>query len=330
MIHNMIGGGAGSSELVVIGRTTRPEKPTENMVWVATEREVTDYVFSASEPANPVEGMVQIATTDSNGIEVTAPLKGDYIKLRMNRAKQYINGAWKTVRVWMYKDGEWEKMLDAAYGFITVTYPAGSTCTCTDGNTVLVADDESGNITFVVPNAGVWTVTATDGELTKSETVEITEEDQSVSVELSFELWLFKDGNHYENITGGWETAAKCSSDYSLHALTIADTISYSYTSIKGQGFACTKNKISLKKGDIIRVNCIEFKNRFQIYVASSKAAGWIDYVIATYIASDSSLPQHDLAITSDMEGYILVGGFGGTSAPTASGVIDSVQIARA
>lgn len=73
---------------------------------------------------------------------------------------------------------------------ITVTYPAGSTCTCSDGTTTLTAADTTGSYTFTVPNAGTWTVTSTDGSSTKSETVEITTSGQNDSVELSYALYL--------------------------------------------------------------------------------------------------------------------------------------------
>ena len=43
---------------------------------------------------------------------------------------------------------------------INVTYPAGSTCTATDGKTTLTAPDTSGTWACIVPNAGEWTVTA--------------------------------------------------------------------------------------------------------------------------------------------------------------------------
>lgn len=43
---------------------------------------------------------------------------------------------------------------------INVTYPAGSTCTATDGKTTLNAPDTSGTWACIVPNAGEWTVTA--------------------------------------------------------------------------------------------------------------------------------------------------------------------------
>lgn len=41
---------------------------------------------------------------------------------------------------------------------INVTYPAGSTCTATDGTTTLTAPDTSGTWACIVPNAGEWTV----------------------------------------------------------------------------------------------------------------------------------------------------------------------------
>lgn len=80
---------------------------------------------------------------------------------------------------------------------ITVTYPAGSTCTCANGSTVLTAPDTSGNYTFIVTNAGTWTVSCTDGDKTKSASVSITINGQTESVTLTYELYLFSetDGN---------------------------------------------------------------------------------------------------------------------------------------
>lgn len=81
-----------------------------------------------------------------------------------------------------------------AFAVIGVTYPAGSTCTCSDGIKTLKLKDTSGQGFFLIPYAATWTVTATDGTNTKSESVEITTEGQSVSVELSYQLVLFDNG----------------------------------------------------------------------------------------------------------------------------------------
>lgn len=69
---------------------------------------------------------------------------------------------------------------------INVTYPAGSTCTATDGHTTLKAPDTSGRWTCVVPNAGNWTITSTLGGQTDTKVVSISSDGQSVSVALSY------------------------------------------------------------------------------------------------------------------------------------------------
>ena len=83
---------------------------------------------------------------------------------------------------------------DDTYAFIIVSYPAGSTCTASDGTTTLTAPDTSGSWVCKVPNAGTWTVSCTDGTDTASATVTITTEGQSESVALSYALYLVKDG----------------------------------------------------------------------------------------------------------------------------------------
>lgn len=83
---------------------------------------------------------------------------------------------------------------------INVTYPVGSTVTCTCGTVQLVStqiEDANGSATFCVPNAGTWTVTATanDGSGdTANKAVEITAEGQSVNVELSYRYYLYNNG----------------------------------------------------------------------------------------------------------------------------------------
>ena len=88
---------------------------------------------------------------------------------------------------------------------IGITYPAGSTCTCSDGTTTLSAPDTSGTWACIVPNAGTWTVTSTSGKETDSKTVTITTDGQSISVELSYALFLFKPNAPSDIIAGEWE-----------------------------------------------------------------------------------------------------------------------------
>ena len=87
---------------------------------------------------------------------------------------------------------------------INITYPAGSTCTCSDGTTTLSAPDTSGTWTCIVPNAGTWTVSSTDGDKSKSADVVITADGQIESITLLYITYLFKDGETYDSLTGGW------------------------------------------------------------------------------------------------------------------------------
>lgn len=89
------------------------------------------------------------------------------------------------------------------FAFIVVTYPEGSTCTCSDGSKTLRAKDTSGSFAFVVPYAATWTVTCTDGTSISSKTVLISLIGDSVHVVLGYELYLFESGVGYGS-NFGW------------------------------------------------------------------------------------------------------------------------------
>lgn len=91
------------------------------------------------------------------------------------------------------------------YAVIGVTYPAGSTCTCTDGAKTLTAKDTTGKALFVIPYAGTWTVKAVSGNKSKSKTVSITAEGQVEVVTLIFETILWEAGSDQNtSLTGGF------------------------------------------------------------------------------------------------------------------------------
>ena len=132
---------------------------------------------------------------------------------------------------------------------INITYPAGSTCTCSDGTTALAAPDTSGTWACIVPNAGTWTVNSTNGDKSKSADVVITANGQSESVTLLYITYLFKDGETYDSLTGGWNgtvDAAKQALRLSPNAGLIAsvwtqnkvDLTDYSSVSVKSNSNA--------------------------------------------------------------------------------------------
>lgn len=88
---------------------------------------------------------------------------------------------------------------------IVVTYPAGSTCTCTLGSKVLTAKDTSGKWIFGLPSTGNWVIKAVSGSKSKSKAVEITAEGQVKNVTLMFEAILWKAGaDQNTSMTGGF------------------------------------------------------------------------------------------------------------------------------
>ena len=143
---------------------------------------------------------------------------------------------------------------------INITYPAGSTCTCSDGTTTISAPDTSGTWTCIVPNAGTWTVAATDGVENTSESVSITTDGQIVAIELSYLLWLYKSGNTYNAVTGGWSVSEHPSTGGSFDGvLTLNDNSMLLSTEAWG-GSVAYANAFTNNSIDLTGVNTLKFK----------------------------------------------------------------------
>lgn len=143
---------------------------------------------------------------------------------------------------------------------INITYPAGSTCTCSDGTTTLSAPDTSGTWACIVPNAGTWTAAATDGVENTSESVSITTDGQIAAIELSYLLWLYKSGNTYNAVTGGWSVAEHHSTDGSFDSvLTLNDDSMLLSTEVFG-GSVVYANAFTNNSIDLTGVNTLKFK----------------------------------------------------------------------
>lgn len=69
---------------------------------------------------------------------------------------------------------------------IAVTYPAGSTCTCTNGFTTLTAPDTSGSCTFIVTGRGTWTVACADGTNSATQDIFIENDGQEANAVLVY------------------------------------------------------------------------------------------------------------------------------------------------
>lgn len=137
---------------------------------------------------------------------------------------------------------------------IAVTYPEGSTCTCSDGSTTLTAPDTSGSYTFQVPNAGTWTVSCTDGSDTDSIAVTITTDGESQSVELTYKMLYYK-GEEYTHKTGGWDVTNGSKNSDNIE-LRVTSTGSGSPA-----GTATHVNPVDLTDKNSVSVHMIEAKS---------------------------------------------------------------------
>lgn len=150
---------------------------------------------------------------------------------------------------------------------INVTYPAGSTCTCSDGTTTLTAPNTSGSWTCIVYNAGTWTATATDGDKSKSADVVITTDGQTESVTLLYITHLFNNGDTCDAITGGWGTGATSAGSASISGQQI------SIVAYAEKTFSCgPKNKIDVSEYKALSVTVDSIGNgslRVYLYATS-------------------------------------------------------------
>lgn len=143
---------------------------------------------------------------------------------------------------------------------INITYPAGSTCTCSDGTTTLSAPDTSGTWACIVPNAGTWTAAATDGVENTSESVSITTDGQIVAIELSYLLWLYKSGNTYNAVTGGWSVSKHPSTGGSFDGVLTLNADSMLLSTEAWGGSVGYANAFTNNSIDLTGVNTLKFK----------------------------------------------------------------------
>ena len=162
-----------------------------------------------------------------------------------------ITGDGKTAQKNVVVTTDYSTMIAFFSATINITYPAGSTCTCSDGTTTLSAPDTSGTWACVVPNAGTWTLSCTDGTDSTSEAVTITTDGQSVSVALSYFLWLYKDGDTCDAVSGGWSSPEWGGNDFSK-VVTFNESSMQISTEVFGgsigYGHAFTKSVIDLSE----------------------------------------------------------------------------------
>ena len=156
---------------------------------------------------------------------------------------------------------------------IYVDYPPGSVCTCSNNNgKTYTAKDNSGLWLFTGLELGEWTVTATQGANSKSQLVNITEENPFESVTLSYALVLFDGINGVNNtaVTGTWRKSGV--DTFTVSADSIYFALSDSGESNKEKScYARTGNKIDLSDYSSLSVNISSItKDNTELYLAIS------------------------------------------------------------
>lgn len=115
----MSGGSSDGLQLnfCVVGSVTEPESPTENMIWINTDVEITDVVFNALQPVSPIDGMIWIMTGSFSYVPFNAvKINNIYLEPQYPLdAKQYIDGSWIDVEAVSYQSGIWERWVNGAY-----------------------------------------------------------------------------------------------------------------------------------------------------------------------------------------------------------------------
>ena len=208
------------------------------------------------------------------------------------------------------------KAASKIFAVIGVIYPEGSVCTCTDGARELVAKDTSGQAIFFVPYAGSWIVSCTDGEQTKSETVEITSEGQNVSVVLSYELWLYWNGDECEDVTGGFEKV------YQTNGASGSVTNNGSTMTVVGASGndsaicgASTKNVVDLSKLESLHINIVSAKKGGSAWagrllvVSESDNSLQASNALAYLNITEATLGELSLDVSGITEGRLIVTG---------------------
>lgn len=146
----------------VVGGIEQPTKPTKNMIWVNTDQNITNWVFSKSEPKSLEEGMIWFTTGNDSAVSFfTLTMDGkEFDEVYPICAKQYVGGTWvdKTAKSW--QGGEWVE-------WIIYIFKSGH------GNIqpVVTSSESNGRIT-VSNDEIIFDYTATSGNLSYYSTKE--------------------------------------------------------------------------------------------------------------------------------------------------------------
>lgn len=227
---------------------------------------------------------------------------------------------------------------------LTVTVPTGSTVTMTKGGVTLTptmwvqaADPTLDCALFVIPPAqfdsvNPWTVTATNGTYTSSDTVTI---DSNKQYDMELDIWsgkIYMHGEQYQSFTGGFEVVRV--SIYTSapiaqvsYGTTPDGVISLSVSGTNANGAVCTVNPIDLTQFSTVTAKFeSSFPNTNRLFVMANSSKTGItlnennnrhcDFLAEVGESLSGEKVTLDISSANGLF-YLLIGGF--TVSPTYS-----------
>ena len=186
---NSGGAGGGGLNFKVVGSLQPPVSPKENMIWIETDVPITSWIFSATEPDDPAEGMAWIVVGTSSTVEFNA-LKKQGIQVYPISANQYIGGTWVNVTAKSYQGDAWVdwwngELYDSGNKFVSIT-GGWYTDSLSDNGSATIGG-VSIDITYTAV-ASAYTVVTTNNEI-----------DMSRYTSLCFDMEVSSHYNEYNN-----------------------------------------------------------------------------------------------------------------------------------
>lgn len=191
----------------VVGGTSQPSDPKENTIWVNTNEEITGWIFSATEPEAPEDGLVWIVTGQASTVAFNA-LKKNNLQVYPLSAKQRVGNAWVDVLAKSYQGGEWvdwivylynkgDECIDLTGGWVGKGMKASSTSEAAAAEPIITRNDD--HILAKLPAAqksGVfWTHELVD--LTTCSKITVEGEFYAVSSNFALTIWSSNEGTYY-------------------------------------------------------------------------------------------------------------------------------------
>ena len=195
----------------VFGGLTAPESPKENDIWVkisSTSFEWAILASGASAQNRSGRVLIRMGTGNTNEFQALIDVTpANQLWISPVGCVVGDGSTWKNLDAWIWHSSQWHQFSVVFSARINVVYPAGSTCTISNGTKTYTAPSTGGYWECDVDSAGTWTVTATNGSQSASQSVSITASGQSVSVTLTYEYYIVN-GSGNVDYTGGWKLLA--------------------------------------------------------------------------------------------------------------------------